>query len=267
MKCKVDGCERDARYKGDALCQKHYFRIRRNGDVVLVRDRIAAERGYSRVYRVTMPGRGYQRLYEPSHALSDSSGYVSEHRMVVWNRYGDDLPPCEICGKASSWKTSHIDHRDNDPKNNQQSNLRPLCPGCNTWRDMPPAHTFNRTHSITFDGVVATPAEWARDPRVHIAGRTIIVRKQAGMSDFDALFAPKVTHNGKVAVKKPCPPAHTRKNAMAITILGEKKTSAEWSRDSRCSVSDATLRNRLKSGWAHSLEILKPVKQLKEPTC
>lgn len=30
-----------------------------------------------------------------------------------------------------------------------------------------------------------------------VSGHTILRRKAAGMSDFDALFAPKLTHNGK----------------------------------------------------------------------
>jgi HNH endonuclease. len=207
-----------------------------------------------------MPGRGYQRLYEPTHPLTDTSGYVSEHRMVVYARYGVNLPNCEICGKSSSWATSHIDHRDNDPKNNHPDNLRPLCPGCNTWRDMPPLHTFDRCHAITYDGRTATAQEWARDPRVEVAGRTIVLRLAAGMSAHDALFAPKITHNGKPKVdnrarKTTC--AAERKNAVNITIDGELKTAMEWSRDSRCEVSDATLRNRIKAGWKHDTKILK----------
>lgn len=263
MQCRVDGCGRAAQYKTAQLCQKHYFRVRRNGDTSLVLEKKKRDVGYSRLYRVTMPGRGYQRVYEPHHPLADKGGYVSEHRMVVWDKYGDNLPDCEICGKPSSWATSHIDHIDNDPKNNHIDNLRPLCPGCNTWRDMPPLHTFSRCHSITYDGKTATPAEWARDPRVLVAGRTIVVRKLAGMSDYDALFAPKITHNGKPKVdnrirKTKC--AAERKNAVNITIDGELKTTAEWERDPRCNVSDATLRNRVKAGWAHDLRILLRVK-------
>lgn len=257
MQCRVDGCGRAAQYKAAQLCQKHYFRVRRNGDTGLVLEKKRREIGYSRVYRVTMPGRGYQRVYEPHHPLADKGGYVSEHRMVVWDKYGDNLPDCEICGKPSSWATSHIDHIDNNPKNNHIGNLRPLCPGCNTWRDMPPLHTFSRCHSITYDGKTATPAEWARDHRVKVAGRTIVLRKQSGMSDYDALFAPKITHNGNVPVKPPAPPKSTRRNAVNISIDGELKTANEWARDPRCEVSDATLRNRVKAGYPHTLDILK----------
>lgn len=31
MKCKIDGCNREAMYKADCVCQMHYFRFMRNG--------------------------------------------------------------------------------------------------------------------------------------------------------------------------------------------------------------------------------------------
>ena len=49
---------------------------------------------------------------------------------------------------------------------------------------------------IEFEGRLDTATNWARDPRVKVSGATIRHRKAAGMSDFDALFAPKVTHKG-----------------------------------------------------------------------
>lgn len=196
MRCKVEGCDRDARYKADRLCQKHYFRKRRYGTTELKRVVDAIAKGYSRKYRITMPGKGYQRLYEPDHPLADKSGTVSEHRMVVFDRYGRNLPPCEICGKPMSWDDDiHIDHRDDDVTNNHINNLRPLCRPCNTFRNYPEQHTIAGRHAITIDGVTKTPAEWARDPLVRVCGAQIMVRKRAGMSDYDAVFAPKKTHN------------------------------------------------------------------------
>lgn len=197
MKCHVENCGRDADYKAAQLCQMHYFRVRRNGTVESVGERKSRETGASRQQRVTMPGKGYQRLYEPGHPLADSQGYVGEHRKVLYAKHGDTLPACEICGDAITWATVHPDHIDRDVKNNASDNIRALCRGCNTHRDMPAQHLFDHTHSITAEGKTDTAAGWARDPRVKVARTTIIRRKQAGMSDFDALFAPKITHNGK----------------------------------------------------------------------
>jgi len=196
MKCKIDGCDRDAMYTQALLCQKHYFRIMRNGHPELLRDLKQRDLGYSRVYRVTMPGKGYQRLYEPGHPLCDKSGTVSEHRKVVFDRYGYDLPDCEICGKPTDWVTCHIDHIDRDVKNNSQDNLRPLCRQCNVWRDYPPQHTLPGAHSLTYNGITKTPQEWAREPWVNVSGSAIRHRMRRGMSDYDCLFAPKITHNG-----------------------------------------------------------------------
>lgn len=49
MKCIADDCNREAEYKEACLCQKHYFRVRRNGHTNLLEK--------TRQYRVTMPGR------------------------------------------------------------------------------------------------------------------------------------------------------------------------------------------------------------------
>ena len=33
MRCEAEGCNLEAVYKAACLCQKHYFRFRRNGDL------------------------------------------------------------------------------------------------------------------------------------------------------------------------------------------------------------------------------------------
>lgn len=250
MKCRVNECGRDARYKAAQLCQKHYFRVRRAGTTNLVR-----KPARPRILNKD----GYVLVHTPGHPLSMPNHYVFEHRKIVYGRIGEIVPDCELCGVPLNWRSARIDHIDRNVQNNDPANLRPLCNTCNSHRDMPPAHTFSHTHSLTFDGKTDTPAGWARDQRVKVAGRTIVLRKKAGMSDQDALFSTKVTHNGKVPVKPPTPPKSTRRNAVNITIDGEIKTSMEWSRDPCCSVSDATLRNRVKAGWPHDQAILRPV--------
>lgn len=190
MQCRVDGCGRDAQYKTAQLCQMHYFRMRRNGSV--------AKKLSSRQQRIITPN-GYVRIFEPGHALADKGGYVFEHRQVMWAIAGSDCRPCELCGKAETWATCHVDHKDDDRQNNAEGNLRILCRGCNVKRGFRPESYESRSQVglIEFEGRRDTATNWARDPRVKVSGHTILRRKAAGMSDFDALFAPKLTHNGK----------------------------------------------------------------------
>ena len=188
MKCCVKECGRDATYTGKQLCQKHYFRLRRNGTTELM------EKSTPKFRRV-MPGKGYQRIYVPDHPLRDGSGYVAEHRKVVYDKYGDVLPPCELCDAVLDWATCHIDHIDRDVTNNASENLRPLCRACNTFRDYPEQHTIKGRHAITYDGKTLAAAEWARQPGVCFSGRQILVRLRSGMTVEQALFSPKKTHN------------------------------------------------------------------------
>lgn len=194
MQCKIDGCDGEVIYTGKMLCQKHYFRFMRYGTYELVGPRKRGGVPTVRSMRKSNAA-GYQLLFEPSHPLAMSDGYVYEHRKVVYAIHGDSLPNCEICGKDTNWATCHIDHKDKDVANNEYQNLRPLCRACNTFRDYPSQHTKKNCMSITFEGITKTPEEWSRDSRVLVTGRTIASRKRSGMSDFDALFSRKLTHN------------------------------------------------------------------------
>lgn len=187
MNCCVEGCDREADYKADKLCQKHYFRRRRNGGfhVRTAKPRIEDHKGY-------------QYLHRPGHPLAAKGQiYVSEQRVVLYEALGPGPMSCALCGCGLTWKTCQADHIDENPRNNERSNLRPLCRPCNVWRNMPPA--FERVRNavvLTYDGETKTAHEWSRDARVSIAGKTIRNRKRAGMSDFECLFGAKKTHNG-----------------------------------------------------------------------
>lgn len=78
------------------------------------------------------------------------------------------------------------------------------------------------------------------------------------MTDFECLFAPKITHNGNVPIKPPTPPKYTRKNSIAIEWEGEKKTPSEWASDPRITLSDGTIRSRAKAGMSAFDCLFKP---------
>lgn len=193
----------------------------------------------------------------PNHPLADRTGSVWEHRKIVYDRLGDTLPPCELCDKPLTWETAHIDHIDEDPSNNDPKNLRPLCRGCNVSR---PIHA--NSIMLTACGETKCISAWARDPRVSVCAATIAKRRAAGASDADALFGEKVTHNGKQPAPPPPPkPKHYRSNAVALTIDGVTKTSAEWSREPGCTVSDGAIRMRFRLGWDHRRAVFEPAKR------
>ncbi|HIC9070491.1 MULTISPECIES: HNH endonuclease signature motif containing protein [Klebsiella] len=189
MKCKVQGCDRECtHYPGKGICQKHYFRMMRYGTYELTKQGKRKDR--------TQNTKGYQMIRHPDHPLVMANGFVYEHRKVIYDRYGDILPPCEKCGKEVTWKTVHIDHIDEVVDNNTESNLRVLCRACNVMRSRVhiAEHTKKGRLAITFNGETKTATEWTRDPRVSISVTAIRHRLKNGMSVEDALFSPKVTH-------------------------------------------------------------------------
>lgn len=185
--CRVKECERKARYKSARLCQKHYFRLRRYGTTDTVRAGKAKP-------RLVTPN-GYVRVYAPKHPIAEPGGYVFEHRKVAYDARDGEISKCERCQIVCvSWETCHVDHDDDNRKNNSPENLLVCCNGCNVMRSRKPQHSCLGRTSITLNGVTKTATEWARDPRVNVCGRTIAKRKRDGYSDEEALFAPKKTH-------------------------------------------------------------------------
>lgn len=191
--CSVPGCERAANYKQDMICQMHYFRRMRNGTFDLKETKYQKQ-GYHE------HSNGYRLLKIPGHPIARKDGVIFEHRAVMFDIHGWDLPPCEKCGAESDWFTrkTHIDHIDKDRTNNNPSNLRVLCNPCNVSRTEKIHHSYDHCLAVTVNGVTKTPTEWSREPGVEVTAATIRKRIKDGYSHHDALYARKITHNGNV---------------------------------------------------------------------
>lgn len=199
MKCKIEGCERECMYQKDEVCQKHYFRFMRYGTYELTRKPRNPKWDHSH---------GYVCLFLPDHPLASSRGDVYEHRAVLYKKYGENIPPCELCGAITTWssRNTHVDHINEVKSDNRVENLRILCNSCNVRRANKPENYINKAHTYTFtiDGVSLTAAQWSRVDGVKVAGNTIVRRRKQGFSDYDCIYMEKKTHNGKSAAKKIC---------------------------------------------------------------
>lgn len=187
IKCRIEGCDREAMYKEKALCQKHYFRIMRNGHERLLVSK-PNEKGLRNAAARLITPNGYVKIHSFNHPLARNH-YVFEHRFIMYKKYGDKLPPCECCGKEIDWNNSHIDHIDKNKLNNVEENLRPLCRGCNTKRTE--RSTIPR---FEYQGKMMTLTQLAKLDGVTVGRHQVKIRLDSGMSLEDALFMPKITH-------------------------------------------------------------------------
>ncbi|RPJ74707.1 MAG: HNH endonuclease [Alphaproteobacteria bacterium] len=187
VKCKIEGCDRDAMYIEKELCQKHYFRIMRNGHATTLNRREGKEGFRESKDKIFTPN-GYVRIYNYKHPLSVKN-YVFEHRFVMYRKYGETLPPCELCGKEINWDNCHIDHIDENRLNNTESNLRPLCRPCNTGRT-----ERSTIKKYEYLGKLLTVTQLSKINGVQVCRAHLKRRIDSGMNITNAMFSKNITH-------------------------------------------------------------------------
>lgn len=116
-------------------------------------------------------------------------GYVYEHRKIIYDMHGTELPPCKICGKRISWTTCHVDHIDTNVRNNAVENLRAVCRGCNTSRTK-----RSTIHRYEYQGSLMTLTELAKVDGVQVCRHALNLRLKKGMPLLNAMFDRNVTH-------------------------------------------------------------------------
>ena len=185
--CHIKGCNRDSMYKKKDLCQMHYFRFMRTGSFELVDS--------GDLSHVT--SNGYTVVHRPEHPLARGTGYILQHREVLYNSIGESTPDCALCGCKTSWEIYkfHVDHIDEDKSNNDISNLRMLCNSCNVGRTKKTQCEAAGRISVTINGETKTPQEWSRVDGVAVSGTTIRRRLKGGASHYDSVYGKRLTHN------------------------------------------------------------------------
>lgn len=109
------------------MCEKHYHRMYRHGDV------------HAKA-RSTKPKQRYRLAVGnfAGHPLCPPCGRVYEHRLALFDAIGYGPHWCHWCGVSVQWQIGgdglQADHMDGDKRNNHASNLVPSCPTCNAGR-------------------------------------------------------------------------------------------------------------------------------------
>ena len=157
IKCTVEGCDTISRSIMHPYCEKHYGRIRRNGNTDL------KEIPFKRLHT-----QGYVLLHAPNHPLTmrHTGRNEYEHRIVYYDTHGEGPFKCNWCGKEVSWDDMHVDHLNDKHDDNSPDNLVASCPVCNQQRGHYKATaTMRDTHGrwIEYNGQRKMLTEWANE--------------------------------------------------------------------------------------------------------
>lgn len=176
--CTVDGCSKPPRRLSAMYCEMHYMRFYRNK--TLEKINTAKQKFHSHGY-VLIPASG--------HPLATNS-YVYEHRAVYYDHYGKGPFNCYWCGSQVTWADLHIDHLDDDKKNNAIENLVASCPICNQKRGRHKIQeTWKKKTGLEAFGKTLTLNQWSE--LIGISRNSIIERLKKGMTIEEALSKPR----------------------------------------------------------------------------
>lgn len=181
--CIVDGCENPVRSGGSQYCEKHYYRIRRNGttDTVKRLHQTVHSNGY-----ILIPAKGHPLTVRHTGALE------YEHRIVYYNEHGEGPFKCHWCGKTVTWDDMHVDHLNAKRDDNRIENLVASCPLCNQHRGIDKMrHTMRNKRAtwIEYNGERKTAKEWA--DKIGITREALLDRIKQGWLIDRALTEPR----------------------------------------------------------------------------
>lgn len=152
--CEVEGCGLPA-IRIDRYCEKHYMRVRRHGGT---EKRTTLKQG-----DLIHSGGSYLLTHAPEHPLANGRSRVYAHRMAYYAVHGAGPFSCHHCGIRVDWTFMHVDHLDDNPQNNDVSNLAASCPRCNIERGRPKNVRISKQNAKKYDylGISASVSEWA----------------------------------------------------------------------------------------------------------
>ena len=176
--CCVDKCGRPATRISSQMCEKHYYRKRRNGTTEYIGNAIP---GNLEHYH------GYVLQAAPGHPVALGSHRVYQHRVAYYDAHGEGPFICHWCGVLVTWKDMHVDHVDSNPQNNNLSNLVSSCARCNQERGHDKMRkTILEKHGITVHGRTLTLTQWAKE--LGVARSALQFRIKAGWP-IDRVFS------------------------------------------------------------------------------
>lgn len=153
--CAAPGCKSSVRSPGCRYCEMHYGRLRRNGTL-----------SQRRPDSIKEHSNGYLLRYAPDHPLRrPPNPRVYEHRRVFYDAHGAGPFQCHWCSMEVTWDIMHVDHLNDNPKDNRLANLVASCPRCNKKRGehKMKAAMRRRGRLLTYRGQTMCMSDWARE--------------------------------------------------------------------------------------------------------